>query len=55
MIKNQKQYLAQGKVINNLDAAIEIKMTKDKGRGVFSTKFMKKGHLISVEKALTEA
>ena len=30
-------------------------MTKDKGRGVFSTKFMKKGHLISVEKALAVA
>jgi hypothetical protein len=30
-------------------------MTKDKGRGVFVTKNLRKGHLICVEKALVDA
>jgi len=30
-------------------------MTKKKGRGVFTTKFLKRGDLIAVEKTIAEA
>ena len=42
------------KILNYVEG-IEIKMTKDRGRGVFATKFLKKNTLIVVEKAIAEA
>jgi hypothetical protein len=36
----------------NYTTGVEIKMTSDKGRGVFTTKSFKKGELIAAEKSI---
>ena len=41
--------------IRNYIHGVEIKQTKDKGRGVFATKFLKRGTLIVVEKVTAES
>ena len=43
------------KKILNYIQGVEIKLTKDKGRGVFAAKAFKKGELIVVENAIAEA
>ena len=43
----------EGKIINFIQG-VEIKMTKDRGRGVFASKPLKKGDLLVVEKAIAE-
>jgi electron transfer flavoprotein alpha/beta subunit len=43
--------LQKSNILNYLDG-VEIKMTPDKGRGVFATKPLNRGDLIAVEKAV---
>ena len=40
-------------IVNRIEG-IEIKMTKDKGRGVFASRDLKKGDLLVVERAVAE-
>ena len=54
VLKDPKLFLAEGRVLNYIDG-VEIKMTKNKGRGAFATKSMEKGDLIIVEKAIAES
>ena len=52
VLANKKEYLSQGKIINYINEGIEIKCTKYKGRGVFTTKAIKQGDLLVVESAI---
>ena len=51
VIADVESFLKQDKILNYLDG-VEIKMTPDKGRGVFASKDLKRGELIIVEKAI---
>ena len=53
MISDQKKFIEEGKIVNFIQG-VEIKRTKDKGRGVFASKSLKKGDLLVVEKAIAE-
>jgi len=46
--------MKQDKILNYLDG-VEVKMTKDKGRGVFASKNLKRGELLIVEKAIAQS
>ena len=50
-IADQKGFVNDSKILNYYNG-VEIKMTKDKGRGVFATMDHDKGSLIVVEKAV---
>ena len=54
VIKNAKKYHDENRIINYVNG-VQIKMTEDRGRGVFATRFLKKGTLIAVETAAVQA
>jgi hypothetical protein len=50
---NPKKYLARNYFANCISPNVEIKMTKEKGRGVFASKPIKKRDLICAERAIS--
>ena len=54
VIKNAKKYADENRILNYVNG-VQIKMTEDRGRGVFATRYLKKGTLIAVETAAVEA
>jgi len=54
VIKNAQKYNDENRILNYVNG-VQIKMTEDRGRGVFATRFLKKGTLIAVETAAVEA
>ena len=53
VISDSQKYMLQGNIINFIQG-VEIRMTEDRGRGVFATKDLKRGELIVVDKAIAE-
>ena len=51
VIANSETFLKEDKVLNFTDN-LEIKMTQDKGRGIFASEDLRKGDLIVVERAI---
>jgi len=45
--------LENDKILNFIQG-VKLKMTKDKGRGVFASKDLKRGDLLVVEKSIAE-
>ena len=45
-------YLQETHVLNHIHEALEIRYSKNKGRGVFTTQDLKKGDILIVEKPL---
>ena len=54
VIADVDSFMKQDKILNYLDG-VEVKMTKDKGRGVFASKNLKRGELLIVEKAIAQS
>jgi len=52
--EDQMNFLKDAKVINFIQGA-KIRLTEDRGRGVFASRPLKYGELIVVEKAVAEA
>jgi hypothetical protein len=52
-IMSKDSFLKENKVFNYA-VGIEVKMTKDMGRGIFITQPFKRGNLIIIEKAIAE-
>ena len=55
MMREYKIFLKEDKIINYIHDALDIKMTKEKGRGIFATEFIMKGTLLIVERAIAES
>ena len=49
----RQSFFDAGKVVNH-QAGLLVKMTKDKGRGLFANKAFKRGTLIAIDKAIAE-
>ena len=49
-----KQYLSENMILNYL-GDVEIRMSENKGRGLFASKLIEQGQLILVEKSLISA
>jgi hypothetical protein len=52
VINTPDSFLKDGKVINYVHDNIVLKMTKDKGRGLFATEDIDEGDLLIVEKGV---
>ena len=52
--KNLTEFISEKKILNFIHPDIEIKMTKDKGRGIFAAKDLMKGDLLLVDTAIVE-
>ena len=52
VILDKHQYLTENKILNYIHPDIEIKMTQEKGRGLFVTRDFKRGDMLIVDKAI---
>jgi hypothetical protein len=50
----REEFEKEGKTIHNYEAGILVKMTADKGRGLFANKSFKRGTLIAIDRAIAE-
>jgi hypothetical protein len=54
VLADPETFLKKGNLLNYIQG-VEIKMTEDRGRGVFATELLKKGDLIAVELPIAES
>ena len=53
VLESSESFVKYDKILNYIKG-VEIKITKDRGRGLFAAKSLKKGELLIVEKAIAD-